>query len=339
MQIPISQELNNYGFNCFADSVSKTSILDTTNLGRVIRIERDWDIVRVTGDTVACQRQLGEFDRNSEPCVGDWVVVNKTSQDEETTHYIHQLLPSKNRIVRRRSSSGKPRPQVLATNVDFGCIISGLDTPLNQGRLIRTLVMLKDADVQPILALTKKDLASPNDLEVALTTAREVDPHMEVVAVNSLTGEGIDNLDGLIDSPGKTTIMIGASGAGKSTLINKLLGQELQKTASVREKDKRGKHTTTFKDLISAPKGYVVIDTPGVRSLGLWEAEYGLAKHFAEIDALASQCRFAGCAHRDEPDCAVTKAVAASQIPNERLDLFHKLSDEIKANRVEDRGH
>lgn len=248
---------------------------------------------------------------------GDWVAV---VGDQLVT-----VLPRRSELTRQRSDDADQR-QVIAANIDVVLVTVPLDRDVNLNRLERELVVGWESGAEPAVVLTKADL-HPDPGE-AVETIRRRDPRVEVVVTSAATGEGVERITALL-RPHRTAVLLGSSGAGKSTIVNRLLGAEVQQTAEVRSGDAKGRHTTTTRDLLLLPSGGVLIDTPGIRGLLLWSAGEGLSAAFADIEELAEGCRFRDCDHGPEPGCAVRAAVAAGDLPAERLASYQKLKREV----------
>ena len=230
------------------------------------------------------------------------------------------MLPRRSSITRRDPGQATGE-LVLAANVDRVLVVHAANRPVNQRRLERELVLAWETGAVPAVVLTKIDL-SP-DPEGAVADAEAVAIGADVLAVSNVSGQGLDLVEALL-LPGTTFVVLGASGVGKSTLLNRLAGAEVQRTQSIREADGRGRHTTTAGELVVLPGGAILIDTPGVKALGLWDAGEGMAQVFADIEELAPSCRFADCEHRTEPGCAVRDVVG-----EDRLNSWRKLRREL----------
>jgi ribosome biogenesis GTPase len=261
----------------------------------------------------------GESER---PSVGDWVALE--ARPQEGSAVIHAVLPRRTRLV-RKAAGRTEEEQVVAANVDVVFIVSAMTRDLNPRRLERYLALAWDSKAQPVVVLTKADLSE--DVAAARERIAALAPGVPLHTVSSFTGEGVDTLLPYL-SGNQTVAFIGSSGVGKSTLINRLLGTERQEVGAVREDDK-GRHTTTHRELLVTPQGGLVIDTPGMRELGLWEAEEGVQATFTDIEALAAGCRFNDCRHLNEPGCAVQEALRAGGLPPERLESYRKLVQEV----------
>lgn len=280
----------------------------TLEPARVVRVERSVCIAVFAGGD---ERLLHA---PTLPAVGDWIAA-----DGEVVRHI---LPRWSSLTRADPSGAGV--QTLAANIDVVCITAPADR-LSEARVERELAVAWDSGAQPLVILTKSDLA-PADLEASLT-ARLVG--VDVIATSAASGEGVDELREHL-RPARTAVLLGPSGAGKSTLANALLGAEVLATGDVRAGDHRGRHTTTSRQLVAVPGGGVLIDTPGLRSLGL-AGDIDIELAFPDIEALAGDCRFSDCRHEQEPACAVVAAVAGGQLDAARLASFRKLQKEAAA--------
>ena len=254
------------------------------------------------------------------PAVGDWVGIDLV------TNLIEALLPRRTSISRKEVWQAT-REQILAANVDVSFLVQALPLDFNPRRLERYLAMAWESGAQPVVLLTKTDLV--DDVQPYLDQAEEVTlGSCPVRAVSAKTGDGIDGLRSWFE-PNRTAVLLGSSGVGKSTIVNSLVGEELIATAEVREDDQMGRHTTTRRELILLPTGGVVLDTPGIRELQLWDAD--LEQTFGDIEEVARRCRFADCNHDQEPGCAVREALADGSLSNARWQSYVKLQRELEA--------
>lgn len=260
-------------------------------------------------------------DSQSFPTVGDWVLA--TPGQEQDRLQILRVLPRKSLLERRAIGPGK-QSQLLAANIDHIFVVSSLNQDLNLSRLERYRSLVEQVGVGGTLLLTKADLHE-DPSQFSSLVPEEMFPNLILSALN---GNGLDQLKALLE-PQKTYVFIGSSGVGKSTLVNGLMGWEKQHTAGIREEDSRGRHTTSARSLIQLPHGAWVIDTPGIRELGLWQADdAALDAPFASLLALAAHCRYRDCQHQGEPGCAVLAEVAAGRLEERQLSNYRKLQKE-----------
>ncbi len=258
------------------------------------------------------------------PAVGDWVGMSLSDAESAV---IHAVLPRRSRFA--RSARGDlPGAQVVAANVDVVLVVSALDGDFNLRRLERFLALAWSSGAEPVVALNKADAC--DDVPGHVLAVESVAPGVDIHVLSARDGVGVDGLRTIL-RPGLTVALLGSSGVGKSTLVNALVGWERQQTAEVRPDDQRGRHTTTVRQLLPIPGGAMLVDSPGMRSVGMWEADEGLGNAFADVDAVAMDCRFSDCAHAREPGCAVQAAIAAGTLPAERLDSRRKLERELDA--------
>ncbi len=253
------------------------------------------------------------------PVVGDWVMAMSAGDFA----VMHEVLPRTSLLVRHRPGAGSGG-QALAANVDRVFIVQGLDRGANLRGLERYLVLARESGAAPAVILNKTDTVPPDQVTAEVEAVRAVAGDIPVIACSSVTVEGIDRVRELIGH-GVTACFLGASGVGKSTLIRLLLGREDLAIAAVRESDHKGRHTTSGRHLFLIPGGGMVIDTPGMRELGIMEAGEGLAATFPEIAAMAEGCRFRDCTHGDEPGCAVRAALDEDEIDPGRFESYSKL--------------
>lgn len=261
------------------------------------------------------------------PCAGDWVVLREWP-DERTT--VEAVLKRRTAII-RGSAGAEATAQVLAANVDIAAVVASVDPEPDVGMIERLVSLAWASGARPLVILTKADLAA-DPAEIAAEVA-EATPGVDVHAVSAATGAGMDDVRALV-RPGTTLGLLGPSGSGKSTLVNAIVGTTVMGTQAIRRADGRGRHTTTFRALVAVPGGGSVLDTPGIRSVGLTgyaEASgvEGLERTFADVDELARTCRFRDCSHIDEPGCAVTAALDAGELTRRRLASWRKLRREI----------
>jgi ribosome biogenesis GTPase / thiamine phosphate phosphatase len=250
------------------------------------------------------------------PAVGDWVALREQS--------IQGVLPRRS-AFQRKVNLGAAEAQVLAANLDSIFVVTGLDADFSARRLERYLTLAWESGATPVVVLTKADLC--DDPQALLLDAEQVAVGVPVHLVSNLTGEGHDELGPYLQ-PAKTIALLGSSGVGKSSLANGLLGLEAQATKALAE-DGTGRHTTTARQLLRLPGGALLVDTPGLREVQLWEADDGIQEAFADVDELAAGCRFNDCAHTREPGCAVQEAIEDGRLPLERLQSYRVLQREL----------
>jgi ribosome biogenesis GTPase len=304
--------------------------------GRVIVQQRGlYRLATEAGEVEA--RLSGRFRHDAaeggHPVAGDWVAA----QAGDGAALIHGLLPRRSAFVRRQAGTAEGL-QVVAANVEVALIALSLNGDLNLNRLERYLAATCESGAQPVVVLTKADACA--DVPGALAAVYRVAGDAPVLAVSAVSGQGLRELEGQLE-PRRTAVLLGSSGVGKSTLLNALAGRQAMATAAIRTSDDKGRHTTTHRELIVLPSGALILDTPGMRELGLVDAEAGVAKAFegvaAEVEALAEGCRFKDCAHGEEPGCAVREALAEGRLDPARFENWGKLQrEEAHARAKED---
>jgi ribosome biogenesis GTPase len=252
--------------------------------------------------------------RSDWPCVGDWVALREGN-------VIADILPRRSKLSRKEAGKGI-REQVLAANIDVLFVVSGLDREYNPRRLERYLVLAEASGARPVILLNKADLRSDVQDVVHLTESHA--PGVRVLALSALIGWGLEEISKQIE-PGETAALIGSSGTGKSTIVNRLLGEERQRTMAVRDSDSRGRHTTTRRELVTMPEKWLLIDFPGLRELQLWADPEQIDHAFSDILELAKGCKFRDCTHQNEPGCAVRDA----GVDERRLGSYFKLKREL----------
>lgn len=257
------------------------------------------------------------------PVVGDWVILDHRNTPRAT-------LP-RDSLLRRRAAGGEGE-QALVANVDLVLIVCGLDRPVRLGRIQRTMTLANDAGAESLVVLTKADKVGPEVPAAAEITVAEVDPDLEVVTLSARGGWGIDDL--LARAGARTVALIGESGAGKSTLVNALVAGDVAAEGDVRAGDSKGRHTTTSRELHLLAGGGVLVDTPGIREVGIFADPDAVAETFPDIEGLAEQCRFRDCAHESEPGCAVLAAVADARLDAGRLTNWRTLEAEATSSAL-----
>ncbi|HEY6595804.1 MAG TPA: ribosome small subunit-dependent GTPase A [Asanoa sp.] len=295
--------------------------------GRVVRVDRGVCTVLCAGGPVRASLGGGVLaaaggDPVHLPSAGDWVTV-RSWPDERVT--LEAVLPRRTAIV-RRTADKDATGQVLAANVDTAAVVEPMHPAPDVNRIERLLALAWESGAMPLVVLTKCDLA-PDPDAVAADVGR-VAPGLDVLAVSAQRGDGLDALRPHV-APGRTLALLGPSGAGKSTLVNALAGATVMSIQTIRRVDGKGRHTTTHRALVPIPGGGAVLDTPGLRQVGLLDAAEGLDHAFADVAGLAASCRFADCAHNGEPGCAVVEALATGQLAPRRWESYQKLQREI----------
>lgn len=264
------------------------------------------------------------FSEGSKPGVGDWVIV-KTNGDYDDA-LIHGVL-ERNSVISRQAAGFETKEQIIAANVDTLFIVCALNGDYNSRRLERYLIMAWNSGVNPVIVLSKSDLCE--DLSSYLTETEAIAPGVPVIPVSAHYELGKEDLE-VYTGSGKTVALVGSSGSGKSTMINWLTGESHQMTQEVREEDSRGRHTTTHREMFRLPEGGILIDTPGMRALSIWDDGEGISRTFEDIEQLAQQCRFTDCQHLKEVGCAVRVAIQTGELETKRLENYHKMLREIQ---------
>lgn len=267
------------------------------------------------------------------PVVGDWVAARLDPAGGDAL--VVAVLPRRTVLVRKHPDRGT-EPQVLAANVDRVFVVSSLDRDFSVRRIERALAMIHEGGAEPVVLLTKRDLC--DDPESHVAEIRAIAPGVSTFAVSATRDEGLEEVRRLVER-GQTAVLVGSSGVGKSTLLNWFFGEARAVVGATRQLDDKGRHTTTARELFVLDGGGMIIDTPGMRELGLWDAGAGLASAFDDIEALQRMCKFGNCRHAGEPGCAVAAAIADHSLDPERLAAYEKLQREVArdARKVDSR--
>ena len=302
--------------------------LEHNHVYRVLTAEGEW-----LAEAAGRIKYLAE-DRSELPVVGDWVALRPPSFGGRAV--IKAILPRRSRFS-RKVAGRETEEQVVAANIDTVFIVSSIEPVANLRSIERYLVLARQSGAQPVVILNKSDRS--DDVSAALMSVKSLDPDVPVHAVSALTGEGFDAVRAHLQS-GRTVALLGPSGSGKSTIVNRLAGSTRVATGEVRPWDLRGRHTSVHRQLLVLPGGGIVIDTPGMRELQLWDADEGVEQTFTDVAALAASCRFRDCRHDGEPGCAVKAAVEAGVLDAARFEGYSKLAREQEAfeKRQDERG-
>jgi ribosome biogenesis GTPase len=322
---PVAQieSLQKWGWNSYFEALWNDGERENAVPARVIAQQRRlWRVAggfgecwgEAAGKLRLCANKGVEW-----PAVGDWVAAEL--QDAKSAARILEVLPRRSRFVRKRPGK-KIAQQVIAANVDAALLVCALDGDFNPRRVERYLAQCCESGARPVVVLNKADTCV--DARGKAAEIERVALGAAVCVLSAKTGQGMEELEPFLKR-GDTLVLLGSSGVGKSTIANRLAGESPQEVQPVREADSRGRHTTTSRTLIALPRGALLMDTPGLRELQLWDANGGVSEAFADIDALAAQCRFSDCRHKGEPECAVQAALSAGTLDEARLENRHKL--------------
>ena len=301
---------------------------DILTVGEVVKLDRGFPLVLADGRLYRCKHATALVKgENQRAVIGDMVVV--ASSERQDIAQIRDILPRRTQLV-RRDPAERTVSQVMAANFDIVAIAQPI-VDLNLHRLERELVLAYETGAEIAIVLTKADLAeSTETVDSLCQTVAGMAGSVPVFLVAPDDAAGVEAFRAYVGM--RTAVLVGKSGVGKSSLVNLLVGSEVQATTPVREVDGKGRHTTVSREIVNLPGGGRVVDMPGVRGLGLWDARHGIAAAFADVETIAEQCRFRDCAHKDEPGCAVRAAVDSGVLANARVDAYLHLRDEYETN-------
>jgi ribosome biogenesis GTPase / thiamine phosphate phosphatase len=322
------------GFDEWFSEKTDASKSAAFQIARVTAVNKDSFLIR-NGEKDVYAEVTGKmlFNANSPtdfPTVGDWVYAQ--FYDDGSFAVIHDALPRKS-ILKRKTAGRKTEYQLIAANIDTAFIIQSFGPDYNLRRLERYLVMVHEGGIDPVVLLSKSDLSASHERESKIAEIRTLMPDIRIVEFSNVNHHGMDKINEML-KPGRTFCLLGSSGVGKTTLLNNLTGDASFETNAVREKDGKGRHTTTRRQLIILKNGAMIIDTPGMRELGNIAVSTGINETFSEIADLSGQCQYSDCTHRDEDGCAILKAISEGVISEERYWNFIRMNKETAYNEM-----
>jgi ribosome biogenesis GTPase / thiamine phosphate phosphatase len=327
-------ELADLGFDSWFEEKRKALEGLDCDIARITRVDRDRYLVRNEQNEVQAEptgKLLFSADSSQElPCVGDWVFVQY--QNDDTLAIIHELFPRRT-FLRRKSAGNKVEYQMIASNIDVAFIMQSCDLNFNLRRMERYLVMVSEGGIEPIILLSKTDLVSLQDLEKRMSEIRDARINARIIAVSIKTEAGLEIVRRTLHK-GKTYCLLGSSGVGKTTLLNHLLGSEAFETNPVREKDSRGRHTTARRQMTVLDSGALLVDTPGMRELGMMGVGASIEDSFSDIHELSKNCRFNDCTHSVEVGCAILHAIQNGSLSEARYQSYMKLIKESEFHEM-----
>ena len=329
----ISDDLINLGIGKWFQDQLELVDLSRLDIARVMAVHKESYLIH-NGTKEALAELVGKMVYGAQsaldyPAVGDWVAV--MFYDDESFAVIQQVLPRKS-LLKRKTPGKKIDFQLIAANIDVALIVQSLDANFNLRRLERYVVMAKESQIKPVVLLSKSDLLVNKEITQRVAEIHDIMPFLQVHPFSNETESGLKEVQALL-VPHQTYCLLGSSGVGKTTLLNNLIGEARFTTKTVREKDRKGRHATTSRQLIQLDGGALLIDTPGMRELGIFSVESGIEETFSEITKLTGQCRFNDCTHTSEKGCAVLKALTDGQLSVKRYESYLKMTRE--ANHYE----
>ena len=327
-------ELEDLGFDKWFQKKREELPIPDCDVARITRVDRDRYLVRNEKDEIQAEptgKLLFSTESSQDlPCVGDWTFVQY--YNDGALAIIHALFPRKT-FLRRKSAGKNVDYQMIASNVDIAFIIQSCDLNFNMRRMERYIVMVNEGHIEPIILLSKSDLVTTIELEKKILQIRQARIQAKIIAFSNMTAIGLETVQQALEK-GKTYCLLGSSGVGKTTLLNHLLGREEFETSPVREKDSRGRHTTARRQLTVLNNGALLIDTPGMRELGLLAVNASIDDSFSDIYELSKDCRFNDCTHTSEVGCAILMAVKTKELDEERYQSYMKLIKESEFHQM-----
>ncbi|MBS4539530.1 ribosome small subunit-dependent GTPase A [Clostridium sp. D2Q-11] len=319
--------LINLGWNDFFQDYYNSYGDDNLTVGRISAEYRNHyevitEIGEIKGEISGKLRYTIET-KSDFPVVGDWVVINRL---DNNFAIINDVLPRKS-MFKRKAPGNKIEEQILASNIDYIFIVTSLNQNYNLRRIERYVTISWESGAIPVVILSKSDLC--DDKENKIIEVENIAPGVDIHAISAMTGKGVENLSKYVKE-GNTICLLGSSGVGKSTLVNRLIGEDTMDTGDIRLDDGRGKHTTTHRQMMNIPEGGLIIDTPGIREIALWDGDNGIEEAFKDLEILSNKCKFTDCKHESEPGCAITQAINNGSLAKERLDSYKKLQRELR---------
>ncbi|MBD3384361.1 ribosome small subunit-dependent GTPase A [candidate division KSB1 bacterium] len=324
----IIKALSRLGFDPALQTLIEPHYLQQDQVARVCTVDKERYIIQNSKSTVTAtltgKMRFAAESALDLPTTGDWVIAQVF--DDDSVAVIHQVLSRKS-LLKRKSAGKAVEHQLIAANIDVACIVQSLDRNFNINRLQRYLAMVYEGGITPLVLLSKRDLLTQAQIATKTDTVGKLYPDLQVLPFSNSIDDDVQNLKKQFD-PGKTYCLLGSSGVGKTTLLNNLLGTQQYETGEVREKDGRGRHTTSRRQLIHLDNGAMLIDTPGMRELGALEMNEGITHTFEDIALLAEQCRFNDCSHQHETGCAVLQALEKGEISEQYYQNYIKMQKE-----------
>jgi len=330
----ISTDLRSLGYNEWFEKKTDIKKLKELEIARVVTVHKESYVITKGGCDVFAEL-AGKLIYTAEtsvdlPTTGDWVYAQ--FYDNNSHAIIHDIIPRRT-LIRRKTSGKNIEFQLIAANIDIAFIIQSLDSNFNLRRLERYLVMINESNILPVVLLSKCDLISKQEIEEKKESIVKIMPNVKIIPFSNMSGINLDKIKDLLIYS-QTACLLGSSGVGKTTLLNSILESAKFETNSVREKDSKGRHTTTFRQLIKLSSGAMLIDTPGMRELGNMSVDTGLCETFSEIVKLSKECKFSDCTHVNEEGCAVINAIEEGELSEKRYQNYISMKKESNYNEM-----